>query len=37
MTAEQLAERDRLRAERINRLQAEISDEHPESSATESQ
>jgi hypothetical protein len=35
MTAVQLADRDRIRGERIGRLQAEISDGHPESSATE--
>jgi len=29
MTAEQLAERDRIRAERISRVQAEIRDGHP--------
>jgi len=36
MTAEQLAERDRLRNERLSRVQAEILDEHQESGATES-
>jgi hypothetical protein len=35
MTSEQLAERDRIRVERISRLQAEILDEPAESSATD--
>jgi hypothetical protein len=36
MTADQLAERDRIRLERMSRLQAEMLDGQPESGATES-
>jgi hypothetical protein len=36
MTADQLAERDRIRVERMSRLQAEMLDGQPESGATES-